>query len=296
MTILHSSRANIFFLEHCRVLVKDGVPVYLSDEGKYLNIPAANTTVVLLGTGTSITNSAVRLLSSFGVILGFCRSDCTPIISGSEVEWFTPQSEYRPTEWCQKWISIWSDENKRLAVAKRFQEERIDIIEEQWNKDPKFSDIEIEKTLRKFRNDFAGSTSIEQLLGIEGDMTKKLYAKASGLFNMGEFDRDREGTDLTNSNLNHGNYLAYGVAACALWVLGIPHSLAVMHGKTRRGALVFDVADIVKDAMVLPLAFSDAAEGIGGKEFGKDCTSRFVDENAMGKMFRIIETVATEYA
>jgi CRISPR-associated protein Cas1 len=52
--------------------------------------------------------------------------------------------------------------------------------------------------------------------------------------------------------LNHGNYLAYGLAATTLWVLGISHSFAVMHGKTRRGALVFDVADLIKDAVVLP--------------------------------------------
>ena len=61
--------------------------------------------------------------------------------------------------------------------------------------------------------------------------------------------------DVANDFLNHGNYLAYGLAACTLWVLGIPHGFAVMHGKTRRGALVFDVADLIKDTLVLPWAF-----------------------------------------
>ncbi len=59
---------------------------------------------------------------------------------------------------------------------------------------------------------------------------------------------------------NHGNYLTYGLAATTLWVLGIPHGFAVIHGKTRRGALVFDVADLIKDAIVLPLAFICAKE------------------------------------
>ena len=61
--------------------------------------------------------------------------------------------------------------------------------------------------------------------------------------------------------LNHGNYLAYGLAATTLWVLGIPHGFAVMHGKTRRGALVFDVADLIKDSVILPWAFICAKEG-----------------------------------
>ncbi|STX45386.1 CRISPR-associated endonuclease Cas1, subtype I-F/YPEST [Legionella gratiana] len=33
-----------------------------------------------------------------------------------------------------------------------------------------------------------------------------------------------------------------------------------MHGKTRRGALVFDVADLIKDALILPWAFICAKE------------------------------------
>ena len=46
-------------------MVKDGRVVYLSEKSKqldYWNIPIANTTVILLGTGTSITNSAGVLI------------------------------------------------------------------------------------------------------------------------------------------------------------------------------------------------------------------------------------------
>ena len=65
-TILHSKRANLYYLEHCRVLVNGGRVEYVTDEGKqslYWNIPIANTTVVLLGTGTSITQAAMRELA-----------------------------------------------------------------------------------------------------------------------------------------------------------------------------------------------------------------------------------------
>lgn len=60
-SIIHSKRANLYYLEKCRVMVKDGRVVYLSEKSKqldYWNIPIANTTVIILGTGTSITNSA----------------------------------------------------------------------------------------------------------------------------------------------------------------------------------------------------------------------------------------------
>ncbi|MCS2610354.1 hypothetical protein [Halomonas dongshanensis] len=46
-TILHSKRANLYYLQHCRVLVNGGRVEYVTDEGKrskYWNIPIANTT------------------------------------------------------------------------------------------------------------------------------------------------------------------------------------------------------------------------------------------------------------
>lgn len=49
--ILHSKRANLFYLEYCRVMQKDGRVLYLTDADKenlYYNIPIANTTVLLL--------------------------------------------------------------------------------------------------------------------------------------------------------------------------------------------------------------------------------------------------------
>ncbi len=74
-SILHSKRANLYYLEHCRVLVKGGRVEYVTDAGKqslYWNIPIANTTSVLLGTGTSITQAAVRELAKAGVMLQLC--------------------------------------------------------------------------------------------------------------------------------------------------------------------------------------------------------------------------------
>ena len=81
--ILHSKRANLFYLEHCRVMQKDGRILYLTEtkyQNHYYNIPIANTTVILLGTGTSITQAAMRLLAGAGVLVGFCWGRCDAII------------------------------------------------------------------------------------------------------------------------------------------------------------------------------------------------------------------------
>ncbi len=136
--ILHSKRANIYYLEKCRLLQKGGRVVYLTEETKskhYWNIPIANTTVILLGTGTSITQGAVRMLCSAGVLFGFSGGGGTPLLASNEIEWLTPQSEYRPTEYIQSWMKFWFDANKRLKVAKYFQKQRINYLQTTWKKD-----------------------------------------------------------------------------------------------------------------------------------------------------------------
>jgi len=136
--ILHSKRANIYYLEKCRVMQKDGRVLYLTEEEKekqYWNIPIANTTVILLGTGTSITQAAVRMLASAGVLIGFSGGGGTPLLMANEIEWLTAQSEYRPTEYIQNWMSFWFDVEKRLSVAKQFQLSRLDYLNKVWSKD-----------------------------------------------------------------------------------------------------------------------------------------------------------------
>lgn len=138
-TILHSKRSNIYYLQYCRVLVNGGRVEYVTEEGKqslYWNIPVANTTVVMLGTGTSVTQAAMREFARAVVLVGFCGGGGTPLYAANEVEvnvsWLTSQSEYRPTEYLQHWVSFWFDEQKRLAAAVAFQQVRTQQIRKNW--------------------------------------------------------------------------------------------------------------------------------------------------------------------
>jgi CRISPR-associated protein Cas1 len=304
-TILHSKRANIYYLEKCRVLVKDGRVVYLTEEKKqnsYYNIPIANTTVILLGIGTSITQSAVRMLASASVLIGFSGNGGTPLISGNEVEWLSPQSEYRPTEYFQGWMRFWFDDEKRLDIAKNFQKSRINFLRETWQND---RDLKQEGFLinEKFINDLFNKFYDEidlarkpgDLLQQEAVLTKNLYKIATNITKLENFTREREANDIANIFLNHGNYLAYGLGATTLWVLGIPHGFAVMHGKTRRGALVFDVADLIKDAIILPWAFICAKEKMREQEFRQQILQKFIEHKALDFMFEEVKNNALKF-
>ena len=304
--ILHSKRANIYYVEKCRVMQKDGRVLYLTEEKsdkQYWNIPIANTTCILLGTGTSITQAAVRMLASAGVLIGFSGSGGTPLIAANEVEWLSPQSEYRPTEYIQGWMRFWFDDNKRLQVAKVFQQYRIEYLQKVWSKDRDLKDegfnaddSDIEQALNNFLAKIEHSPNVNDLLLTEAQLTKTLYKIAANRTKLNDFVRDHENTDDANAFLSHGNYLAYGLAATTLWVLGIPHGFAVMHGKTRRGALVFDVADLIKDTLILPWAFICAKEGATEQEFRQQCLQNFTKHKALDFMFDSVKELSIKHA
>lgn len=306
--ILHSKRANIYYLEQCRVLVNGGRVEYVTEAGKqslYWNIPIANTTTVLLGTGTSITQAAMRELARVGVMVGFCGGGGTPLFAGTErdidIAWLQPQSEYRPTEYLQHWMRFWFDDALRLQAARLFQHARLARLRRHWlgSRGLKTEGFDVEaetvdKLLTAAVRAVDGAADHTALLLEEARLSKHLYRLAAAATGYGDFTRAKrgEGGDIANGFLDHGNYLAYGLGATAAWVLGIPHGFAVLHGKTRRGGLVFDIADLVKDALVLPQAFVSAMQGHSEQQFRQACINALVRNEALDFMIDTLKATA----
>lgn len=306
-TILHSKRANIYYLQHCRLLVNGGRVEYVTDEGKkslYWNIPIANTTSILLGTGTSITQAAMRELAKAGVLVGFCGGGGTPLFTANEVDfdvaWFSPQSEYRPTEYLQAWVKFWFDDALRLQAAKALQLARLSRLQQAWAKralhdagfvvDLNRLDVLLSDSARRIDS----IPDVGILLTEEARLSKALFKLAVDAVNYGDFTRAKRGAgaDPANRFLDHGNYLAYGLGATATWVLGLPHGLAVLHGKTRRGGLVFDAADLVKDATILPQAFLSAMRGDDEQQFRHNCIEALTRSESLDFMIDTLKEIA----
>jgi CRISPR-associated protein Cas1 len=293
MSILPSHRQGLYYLEHCRVMAKDERVVYARQEGaftKFFSIPPANTSVILLGSGTSLTQAAARLLASEQVMLAFVGGGGTPLLLAA-------QNEYRPTEYCQAWIRLWQDEAKRLKAAKAFQTDRAEFLVQRWPKlaEPKPDKAVLEKLAEHYLTDIETAGDNQAILNKEAQFAKKLYTLWANCTQTKNFTRDpgkRDYKDPSNSYLDHGNYLAYGIAATVLWVLGIPHSLPLIHGTTRRRALVFDVADIIKDTCIMPIAFQHAATGRHDQEMRQACIAWLDESDAMTFLFQSIKRVA----
>ncbi|BBH52669.1 type I-F CRISPR-associated endonuclease Cas1f [Fluviispira sanaruensis] len=295
MPILASHKEGLVYLEHAKIFVKnDMVNLAKREEAieKHWTIPIANTCGILLGPGTSLTQQAAKKLSKNNVIVGFVGGGGVPIFYAS-------QSEYRKTEYLQAWIRMWPYEKERLKVAKIFNNIRIENIRAQW--EIFFSgEINPDKEIDIFYKRTLKSTNINELMSSEGHFADSLYKLLKIHFNEPNFKRIRK-TDKkekllgTNSLLTNGNYYAYGLAACALWTLGIPHSMPVSHGRTRRGALVFDLADLVKDACVMPQAFISNSLGHTTGKFKSEVLENLDRANALVCMFDSIKNICELY-
>lgn len=261
-TILLSKRANIFYLDRVKVYVRDERVIYQIVTDKKLldyNLPDCNTALVLLGKGSSITDAAIRSLAKSGVLVGFAGTSGSPLHAAVDYVFLNPLDEYRPTEYCQKWIEIWLDPKRKLAAAKSIQRNRIAHTRRLWLANPTLSaaNIYIEQAVvDKLKSAIDLADCEQDILIAEAHWTKYLYAVLAKGLNISGFKRTSgQNIDSLNNFLDHGNYLLYGLSAVALHALGIPPAFPLLHGKTRRGGLVFDMADIYKDALVMPCAF-----------------------------------------
>lgn len=201
-------------------------------------------------------------------------------------------------------MKFWFNDQLRLEAAKKLQLARQERLRHEWGR-RSLHDIGFTVDISRLKNLLdASHTKIKTapdtmaLLTEEARLTKALFKLASETVQYGEFTRAKKGTgtDPANRFLDHGNYLAYGLGATATWVLGLPHGLAVLHGKTRRGGLVFDVADLVKDACILPQAFLSATRGDDEQQFRRNCIEALTRSESLDFMIDTLKVVATEMA
>jgi CRISPR-associated protein Cas1 len=312
-----SHRDPLVYLEASRVNVEDGRVVYwASQRGSSVeyafNFPALNTAVLLLGPGCSITSDAVELLCAANVVIGFTGSGGYPISGGVEAEdvhFVAGASEYRPTRYMQAWVALWMDPEKRLSAARSLLVRRNTEMEAIWKLSPMkpyLENVSAQNILSAVSTISTGSRACrggmasrpttpfaqkvleakdeQALLGLEGARVKNLYQKFAAAHHL-VFERDQSERHGVNGKLTMGNYMAYGLAASALYALGISFAFPLLYGKTRRGGLVFDLADVVKDAIVVPVAF--AMRDASDSEFRQALKTAMMDVDGLKRLIDI---------
>jgi CRISPR-associated protein Cas1 len=117
----------------------------------------------------------------------------------------------------------------------------------------------------RFQEEPDPSLTLEQLRGWEGRRVRDAYAHASaetGVFWSGRnYDRSSWGqADPVNRALSAANSCLYGLCHAAILSLGFSPALGFIH-TGKQLSFVYDVADLYKTVLTIPVAFQAASDG-----------------------------------
>jgi CRISPR-associated protein Cas1 len=190
-------------------------------------LPTAALACVLLGPGTSITQPALATLARHGTTVVCAGSGAVRAYSGIQPASLT-------THWLELQARAWASEEQRLAVATRLY-------------------------LHRFGNAVPPGASLAQLRGIEGQRVKTLYKLLADKHRITRFRRNYDpdswdSQDPVNLALSAANTCLYGIVHSAMLAMGCSPALGFIHSGTQH-AFIYDVADLYKADVTLPLAF-----------------------------------------
>lgn len=218
------------FVEHGRIEREDSSVAWYGPEGA-VAIPAASVATLMLGPGVTITHAAVVALADNGVTIAW--------VGESGVRFYAAGlGETRSARNLERQATAWADEELHLQVVRRLYTFRF----------PEPLDPEL---------------TLEQIRGKEGVRVRDGYAraaKAAGIKWRGRrYKRDDwQEADAVNRALSAGNACLYGVCHAAIVSMGFSPGLGFLHSG-KQLSFVYDVADLYKTEVVVPVSFAAAA-------------------------------------
>lgn len=229
---LRDSLSYVYF-EHAKI-EQDGKSIAVFDAKGKVCVPCASLAVIMLGPGTSISHEAIKTLSQNG---------CTILWTGEEGVRFYAQGfgETRKAGRLLIQAMLVSDPIKRLNVVKRMYMKR-------------FNESAFER--REY--------SIEELRGMEGVRVRTAYYHASKEYGVEwtgrSYKRDTwADADPINRALSCANSNLYGICHAAIVSAGYSPGLGFIH-TGKQLSFVYDVADLYKTEVSIPIAFKSVAE------------------------------------
>lgn len=218
------------YLEHTR-LEQDGRGVRAYHPEGMLTLPVASLGVLLLGPGCSVSHEAVKALSDTGCSLLW-------VGEGGVRLYACGLGESRSALRLQRQARLWANPDTRLRVVRQMYAMR-------------------------FPQGLPEGLSLQQIRGHEGARVRDAYARYSAAYGVKWESRQYRQQDWNratpiNKALSAGNACLYGLAHAAILATGYSPALGFVHtGKML--SFVYDVADLYKMEVVLPVAFREAA-------------------------------------
>ena len=252
-------RVSFIYIEHAKINRQDSA-ITVTDSKGIIRIPAAMVGVLLLGPGTDITHRAVELIGDTG----------TSIVWVGEYgvrHYAHGRALAHSTKFLERQAKLVSNSRSRLTVARKMYQMR-------------------------FPNEDVSGLTMQQLRGREGARVRKTYREQSKKnkvqWDGRAYDPDNyESSSDVNKALSAANFALYGVVYSVLVALGVSPGLGFIHTGHDK-SFVYDIADLYKADITIPLAFEIAAASTAEDDIGRITRLRMRDIFMDGKIMSSI--------
>ena len=225
------------YVEHCRI-DQEAKAVAIHDAAGKVPVPCANLALLMLGPGVSITHTAVTTLADNGCLVAWCGEEGVRFYAMG-------MGETRNATNFLHQARMWGGKKPHMRVVRNLYQLR-------------------------FSQQLDAALTLRQIRGMEGIRVREIYAaaaKETGVKWEGRSYRrdDWNNADPVNRALSTANSCLYGICHAAIVSAGFSPALGFVHtGKML--SFVYDVADLYKTEITIPLAFRAVVEGKEGME------------------------------
>lgn len=234
-------RLSFLYLERCTVH-RDGNSLTSTDDRGVVHIPSATLGALLLGPGTRVTHQAMMLAAESGATVVW--------VGEKGVRYYAHgRGLTSSSRLVERQAHLVSNQRSRLAVARRMYAMR-------------------------FPGEDVGTLTMQQLRGREGARVRNGYRDAAADVGVEWRRRDYDpsdfgASDAINQALSAATTCLYGVVHAVSVALGCAPGLRFVHTGHAR-AFVYDIADLYKLEIAVPVAFRVAAECEVGDDVGAE--------------------------
>ena len=250
-------RATFIYIEHAKVHRVDSA-VTVADAKGVVRIPAAIIGVLLLGPGTDISHRAVELLGDTGTALVW--------VGERGVRYYAHgRALARSTRFLIRQAELVTNERSRLRVARAMYQMR-------------------------FPGEDVSKFTMQQLRSHEGARVRCRYRELAKKYNVPWKKRvynpdDFAGGDPINQALSAAHVALYGLVHSVVAALGLSPGLGFVHTGHDR-SFVYDIADLYKAEITVPIAFLVASKFEEGQDIGKIARLQTRDAFVDGKLLK----------
>lgn len=254
-----SDRVSFIYVERAKINRVDSAITILDYRGT-VQLPAAMIGVLLLGPGTDISHRAIELIGDTGTTVIWVGERGVRFYAGG-----TPLAH--STKFLEKQATLVSNNRTRLDVARKMYEMR-------------------------FKGEEVSKFTMQQLRGREGARIRKVYRELSKEYKVEWSGREYKVDDYddgtpVNKALSAANVSLYGVCHSVIAALGMSPGLGFVHTGHDK-SFVYDIADLYKAEITIPIAFKIASEANENDDVGTLARLAVRDKMVDGKLLKRI--------